>query len=75
MITAFVLIKVVVGSEDIVVDNLKVLPGVEEVHFTYGDYDVICKIKTENMTIMKEFILEKIRKMDFIVTTATLIVM
>ena len=70
---AFVLINVESGAEDEVLNILKTIEGVEEAYFSYGVYDVITKIKAESMEKLKEMVTTKIRSLDLVRSTLTLI--
>jgi DNA-binding Lrp family transcriptional regulator len=72
---AFVLINVESGAEDDVLDALKSIKSVEESYFSYGVYDIITKIKAETMEKLKEMITSKIRSLDQVRSTLTLIMM
>jgi hypothetical protein len=52
VISAVVLVNTEVGSsQDIVLQSLKLVVGVEEAHALYGVYDLIIKIKALTMII------------------------
>jgi DNA-binding Lrp family transcriptional regulator len=72
---AFVLINVESGAEDDVLDALKSIKSVEESYFSYGVYDIITKIKAETMEKLKEMVTSKIRSLDQVRSTLTLIMM
>ncbi|KON34018.1 Lrp/AsnC family transcriptional regulator [Candidatus Bathyarchaeota archaeon] len=70
---AFVLINVESGAEDKVLNVLKTIEGIEEAYFSYGVYDVITKIKAESMEKLKDMVTTKIRSLDQVRSTLTLI--
>jgi DNA-binding Lrp family transcriptional regulator len=70
---AFVLINVESGSEDEVLNQLKAVEGVEESYFSYGVYDVITKIKAETMDKLKDMVSRRIRTLNKVRSTLTLI--
>jgi DNA-binding Lrp family transcriptional regulator len=70
---AFVLINVESGAEDDVLNALKTIKNVEESYFSYGVYDVIAKIKAETMEKLKEMVTNRIRSLDQVRSTLTLI--
>ncbi|MFW9990425.1 MAG: Lrp/AsnC ligand binding domain-containing protein [Candidatus Odinarchaeota archaeon] len=74
MPSAFVLVNTEVGSEETVLEKVKALGKVIEARIVYGVYDIVCRIEAENMSILKEYIADKIRKIDLIRSTLTLIV-
>ena len=73
MIHAFIMLNVESGSEENVLKSLKPLNVVEEAYVSYGVYDVILKIKAENMDELKNAIIHKIRATDQIQSTLTLV--
>jgi DNA-binding Lrp family transcriptional regulator len=72
---AFVLINVESGAEDDVLNALKKIKNIEESYFSYGVYDIITKIKAETMEKLKEMVTKKIRSLDQVRSTLTLIMM
>ena len=72
---AFVLINVESGSEDEVLNALRTIKNVEESYFSYGVYDIITKIKAETMEKLKEMVTSRIRSLDQVRSTLTLIMM
>ena len=72
---AFVLINVESGSEDEVLKELKKIEGVEEAYFSYGVYDLITKIKADTMEALKDMVTRKIRALNKVRSTLTLIMM
>jgi len=72
---AFVLINVESGAEEEVVDALRKIEGVEEAFFSYGVYDIISKIKADSMEKLKDMVTRKIRTINRVRSTLTLIMM
>jgi DNA-binding Lrp family transcriptional regulator len=72
--TAFVLINAEIGSESDVLKDLKDIPEVKEAHMVYGVYDIIARIETETMQDLKDTISWKIRRLDKVRSTLTMIV-
>jgi DNA-binding Lrp family transcriptional regulator len=70
--TAYILINSDVGSESSVLKEIKNVEGVEEAFATYGVYDIIVKVASDSMEELKRIITWKIRKMDGIKATLTL---
>ena len=66
------LINCDIGSEEDVISHLKTIDGVKEVHGTFGVYDVIVKIGSENHETLRDTITWKIRKSERIRSTLTL---
>ncbi len=72
MAEAYVLINCEIGSEEKVIEELKTIDGVSEVHGTFGAYDVLAKVESEQVETLRETITWKIRKIDKIRSTLTL---
>jgi len=72
MAEAYVLINCEIGSEEKVISELKSVDGVKEVHGTFGAYDVLAKVEAEQVETLRETITWKIRKIDKIRSTLTL---
>ena len=72
MVTAYVLINCELGSEEDVIDALKNVEDVKEIHGTFGAYDIIAKVDNSEMDALRETITWKIRKIDRIRSTLTL---
>ena len=75
MYVAFVLINAEIGAEDDVVNALNKITNVIEAHIVYGAYDIVVKVSAESMNRLKEIITWKIRRLDRVRTTLTMIVM
>jgi len=72
MATAYVLINCELGSEESIIQELKNLDNVIEVHGTFGAYDILAKIESATVDVLRETITWKIRKIDQIRSTLTL---
>ncbi len=72
---AFVLINVESGAEEEVVGQLKKVEGVEEAYYSYGVYDIISKVKADSMEKLKETVTRRIRTLNRVRSTLTLIMM
>ncbi len=53
MATAYVLINCELGSEESIIEHLKGIEGVKEVHGTFGAYDVLAKL---NLMELKNYV-------------------
>jgi len=73
-IKAYILASCDTGSDEYVVNRLKDIDGVKEAHGTFGTYDVIAKIESENDEGLRDAISKKIRKISKIRSTLTLTV-
>ena len=74
MATAFVLINAEISSESEVLKDLTAIPEVQEAHMVYGVYDIIARVETETMQDLKDTISWKIRRLDKVSSTLTMIV-
>lgn len=74
MATAFVLINAEIGAENEVLKDLKTIPEIKEAHMVYGVYDIIARVETESMQELKDTISWKIRRLDKVRSTLTMIV-
>ena len=72
MASAFVLINCELGSEEVIIEQLKKLEEVKEVHGTFGAYDILAKVESDRVETLRETITWKIRKIDKIRSTLTL---
>lgn len=75
MPTAFVLINTEKGSSIVdVLKDLRKVEGVDEAFAVYGVYDIIAKVRAESMDNLKEILTRRIRKLDKVRTTLTMMV-
>ena len=72
MTTAYVLINCDLGSEEKVISEMKSMEAVVEVHGTFGAYDILAKVEAELVEKVRETITWKIRKIEKIRSTLTL---
>ena len=73
MAEAYILINCDIGSEEEVITALKAVDGIKEVHGTFGAYDILAKLESSQVEELRETITWKIRKIDKIRSTLTLI--
>ena len=71
MIKGFILLNCDLGAEEYIVDELKQMPEVSNAYLTFGAYDVIAEIQTENQEEFAKTI-ATIRKLSRVVSTMTL---
>jgi DNA-binding Lrp family transcriptional regulator len=74
MSTAFVLINADLGAEEELVREIKNTEHVKEVYIVYGVYDIVAKIEADTMEKVKETITWKIRRLEKVRSTLTMIV-
>lgn len=71
---AMVLINAEIGSEDEVVTELRKISNVRESYVVYGVYDIVAKVEADSMDKLKEIVTWKIRRLDKVRSTLTMIV-
>jgi len=64
MAIAYVLINCDLGSEEQIIEELKHLSDVKEVHGTFGAHDILAKVESDQISTLRETIMWKIRKID-----------
>ncbi|MDE1726477.1 MAG: Lrp/AsnC ligand binding domain-containing protein [Thaumarchaeota archaeon] len=74
MHSAFVLMNAELGKENTIVTEIKKIPNVKEIYPVYGVYDVLMIIESDSMEVLRETITSKIRKLDGIKSTLTMII-
>ncbi|MCK5152259.1 MAG: Lrp/AsnC ligand binding domain-containing protein [Candidatus Thorarchaeota archaeon] len=72
MVKAYVLIKTVNGVENEVLRQILELSVTEEAHLTFGLYDIIAEVKGRDMETLVEIITMKIRPIEGITDTQSL---
>ncbi|MEC4848917.1 MAG: Lrp/AsnC ligand binding domain-containing protein [Nitrosarchaeum sp.] len=72
MATGYVLINCDLGSEESVISELKTIEEVTEVHGIFGAYDILAKVESKQVEMLRETITWKIRKIAKIRSTLTL---
>jgi DNA-binding Lrp family transcriptional regulator len=71
---AFVLINADLGTVEELIKELKKIEEAKEVYVVYGVYDIIAKIQADTMDKVKDTITWKIRRLDKVRSTLTMIV-
>ena len=74
IITALIGLKVDTPHIDSIARVLRDSPNVEDLFLVTGDFDLIIKVKFLNYRDLKEFILEKVGKLEGIQDTSTMVV-
>jgi len=75
MVEAIILVNTRVGTEEEVIKKLLKIDKVREVYFVYGVYDIIVKVQADNINKLREVVTTKIRRIDNILSTSTMVVM
>ena len=79
MPTAYVLINSDLGTDESIISKIKeILNDEKDVEFTtqgvYGIYDIVLKISSDNTDILRNIITYKIRKINKVQSTLTMMV-
>lgn len=79
MHTAYVLINSDLGTDESIISKIKeILKDEKDVEFTtqgvYGIYDIVLKISSDNTDILRNIITYKIRKINNVQSTLTMMV-
>ena len=72
METAYILINCDLGSEEGILNSLKHMDSVKEVHGTFGAYDIIAKVQNSHGDDLRETITWGVRKLPHVRSTLTL---
>jgi len=72
MSKAFVLINCELGSESKIISDLKTIGCVKNIHGVFGVYDILITLECDQLEELRQLIMEKIRKIDNIRSTITL---
>jgi len=67
----FILLNCDLGAEEYVIDELKQMSNVTNAYLTFGAYDVIAEVHTENQDEFEKAV-SAIRKLSRVVSTMTL---
>jgi len=71
---AYVLVNCDIGSEETVISQLKEIDLVKEVHGTFGAYDIVVLVEADRVESLRDTITWKIRKIEKIRSTLTMMV-
>ncbi len=75
MTTAYVLISCDLGFDVEIIDEIKQVEDVKEVRGVFGAYDILVKLESANVETLRETIMWKIRKLNRVRSTLTLMTM
>jgi len=67
----FILLNCDLGAEEYIADELKQMQNINNAHLTFGAYDVIAEIQTEDQNEFEK-VIASIRKLSRVVSTMTL---
>ncbi len=72
MAIAYVLVNCDLGFDAEIIDEIKQVEDVKEVHWVFGAYDILVKLESANVESLRDTILWKIRKLNRVRSTQTL---
>ena len=70
---AYVMINCEDGAENYIMDELKLIKCIKEMTTTIGTYDIVTKIVVPSISVLRETIEFKIRRIQKVRTTTTII--
>lgn len=70
---AYVLVNTELGQENSILEALNMVEAVSRIHSVYGVYDLIVEVEAESMDRLKEIILNKVRRIEHVKNTITLL--
>ena len=73
MVISYTLARVEPSKDTSVYEKVKNLPEVNEVITSYGEYDMIIRIEVDSLEALDRFVFSKLRVIDGIESTTTLI--
>lgn len=68
----FILVSCDIGAEHDLAAQLIIVDGIRNATVTYGEYDIVVEVESENADTLNTLITEKIRKIEKIRSTITL---
>jgi len=71
MQTGFILLNCDLGAEEYILEELKQMPNIKNAYLTFGAYDVIVEINTEDQHAFDKAV-ARIRKLSRVESTMTL---
>ncbi len=72
MAIAYVLVNCDLGFDAEIIDEIEQLEDVKEVHWVFGAYDILVKLESANVETLRKTIMWKIRKLNRVRSTQTL---
>ncbi len=74
-ITAVVGLRVKQGREQDTLDRLEDVEGVQEIHLTTGEWDVVMRIYAEDADQLRELMFERVARMDGFDRSQTMVIL
>jgi DNA-binding Lrp family transcriptional regulator len=72
-VISYTLARVQPAKDVVVYNKIKELAEVKEVITTYGEYDIIIKVEVTSLEHLDDFVFSKLRTIDGVEATTTLI--
>ncbi len=73
-VKAYIMMNVKTGTEDEVIEKVLKFSEVEEAAVIYGEFDLVVKVKAEDMNHLDRLIVDKLRGIPDILLTATMLI-
>jgi DNA-binding Lrp family transcriptional regulator len=73
LVVAYVLITTATGKENFVLEQMRKLPGLSEVHQLFGQFDLIVRVETKDYDTLCDMVLGKFRTIPGVTGSRTLI--
>ena len=73
LVVAYVLITTATGKEGYVLEQMRKLPGLSEVHQLFGQFDMIARMETKDYDVLCDEVLGKVRTISGVTSSRTLI--
>jgi len=70
---AYILINSELGREADIISALENVKEIKNIYSLYGIYDLIVEMEADTMDIIKEIVFNKIRRLDHVKSTITLL--
>ena len=70
---AFVLLNTELGQESKIIEALEGVGEITQIYSLYGIYDLIIEMEAETMDKVKEVVFNKVRRLDNVKSTITLL--
>jgi len=74
-ISAMVGLRVKQGREQDTLDRLSAIDGVQEVHLTTGEWDVMARVYAEDADALRELMFERVTQMDGFDRSQTMVIL
>ena len=71
---AYILVSLNESNEGMILSNFSDMPEVLEAHILFGEWDLLIKVKLDSAEEIGSFVIEKVRNLEEVGLTSTLIV-